>query len=228
MPLGSIVPLKIKEEIWEDNYIDLAAMLYPDTHTTFGVQMNSETGTRELKFTQHKKKITSISEWTKAFNTFTSIYIQKPGREAEAGDLLTYMSEVQSFAESNLDWLTYDKLFRKERANNQTNPSWSTVHIGLHSLILRKRSACLDPSAGTYYNQKSDFKSQYDSSSSKNPRGQKFSSEIPLGYCFLYHSVGKTCHKRSCDYKHYCFKCHASKPNPHFMCGQQKSDNNRF
>ena len=227
MPLGQNLPAKIKNDIWDGKFVDLAKMLYPDSHTTFGVQMNSETGLGELKLTQHKKKISSISEWQKAFNTYISVYIQKPGREAEAADLLTYMSEVQSIAESNLDWYTYDDLFRRDRAANPNPPPWSSLNQSIHNLILRKRSSGPDQtgSASTSYKHSSEGY-QSDRSSNRAYRSDKFSTEIPYGYCFLHHTYGKTCTKRSCDYKHLCYKCNSPKPHPQFNCGRQNSAQN--
>ena len=117
MPLGHSLPVKIKQDIWDGAYVDLAALLYPDTHTTYGVQLTGDTsegsGVGQLSLTQHKKKIHSIGDWTKAFSTFISVYIQKPGWEKDATDLLTYMHEVQSIAEHGLDWASYDEMYRR-------------------------------------------------------------------------------------------------------------------
>jgi len=39
MPLGQNLPLDLKEKIWNNEFVDMAALLYPDTHSTFGVQL---------------------------------------------------------------------------------------------------------------------------------------------------------------------------------------------
>ena len=36
MPLGHSLPEKLKQNIWDDKFIDMAALLYPVTHTTYG------------------------------------------------------------------------------------------------------------------------------------------------------------------------------------------------
>ena len=134
MPLGHSLPVKIKQDIWDGAYVDLAALLYPDTHTTYGLQLTGDTsegsGVGQLSLTQHKKKIYSIGDWTKAFSTFISVYIQKPGWEKDATDLLTYMHEVQSIAEHGLDWASYDEMYRRDRAATRSPPSWSSIRSG--------------------------------------------------------------------------------------------------
>ena len=91
---------------------DMAALLYPVTHITYGVQLSGDLengqGLGEIQLTHQRKKISSISDWSKAFSTFISVYIQKPGREGDATQLLTYMAEIQSIAEDGLDWFMYD------------------------------------------------------------------------------------------------------------------------
>ena len=226
MPLGQNLPSKLKEDIWDDKFIDMAALLYPDTHTTFGVHFSSASegeGVGELKLTQQKKKISSIAEWAKAFNTFITVYIQKPGREVEAADLLTYMSEVQSIAECNLDWLTYDDLYRKDRAANKTPPPWSSLNQQLHNYILRKRSSGRDPPASASY-----ARSQHDSSSKPTYKSQSAQGniyDIPYGYCFLYHTPEQTCTKTQCQYNHRCFKCNLPKNHPQYLCGRYDQGN---
>ena len=41
------------------------------------------------------------------------VYIQKPGREGLATELLTYMAEDQSIAEEALDWAMYDEQYTR-------------------------------------------------------------------------------------------------------------------
>ena len=66
-----------------------------------------------------KEKNSSISDWSKAFSTFISVYIQEPGREGDATQLLTYMAEIQSITEDGLDWFMYDDLYRRDKASTK-------------------------------------------------------------------------------------------------------------
>ena len=52
-------------------------------------------------FTRYKKRVTSISEWFKAFSTLTFVYIQKPIWEGLATDLLTNMAELSQ----RMNWI---------------------------------------------------------------------------------------------------------------------------
>ena len=120
MPLGHSLPAKLKQDIWDGKYRDMASLLYADTHTSYGVWFANDTsdegGGGELEFTKQRKKI------TKAFATFISVYIQRPGTEGDVTDLLAYMHEVQSIAEDGFDWASYDKLYRRDHASTLNPP----------------------------------------------------------------------------------------------------------
>ena len=42
MPLGHSLPEMLKQDIWEDRSIDMAALLYAVTHTTYGIQLGGD------------------------------------------------------------------------------------------------------------------------------------------------------------------------------------------
>jgi len=233
MPLGQSLPQKLKQDIWDDKYIDMAALLYPDSHSSFGIQICTDGNSMgELKLTPNKKRITNFTEWSKAFNSFISIYVQKPGRETEAGDLLTYMSEVQHMAECNLDWMTYDTLYRKDRAANLNPLPWSSLNISAHNHVLRSRSASSDPSAS--YSQSKYPSASYSQSKSRPDNSSKqFNSDnftagsikVPFGFCFTYHQHGKTCKNQQCEYSHRCFKCNSHRNHPIYLCEKYSRNN---
>ena len=230
MPLGHSLPQKVKDDIWADKYIDLAVLLYPDTTVSYGVQLSGEVGDGqevpgELKFTPHKKRITTINEWSKAFSTYISVYIQKPGREGLATELLTYMAEVQSIAEDGLDWAMYDEQYRRERASSKAPFSWATVNQTLHNKIMRKRPITVvspTPSRASAFSSPNPNLSG--PPGRKNFRNQ--AGGIPTGFCFAFHSPGKYCSKSPCTYKHTCFKCKGGKSHPQFLC-KIKNDRQR-
>ena len=161
MPLGHSLPEKLKQDIWDDKFIDMAALLYPVTHTTYGVQLSGDLengqGLGEIQLTHQRKKISSISDWSKAFSTFISVYIQKPGREGDATQLLTYMAEIQSIAEDGLDWFMYDDLYRRDRASTKNPPSWATVNQTLHNKIMRKHTTAVASPCPPLPNSKNHF-----------------------------------------------------------------------
>ena len=80
----------------------------------------------------------SISEWTKAFSTFTSVFIQRPGRESAANERLTNMNKVQSIAEHGLDWSLFNECHQCNRAATADPPSPAMVNQTLHNMIIWK------------------------------------------------------------------------------------------
>ena len=133
------------------------------------------------------------------------------------------MSEVQSIAECNLDWLTYDDMYRKDRASHLTPPPWSSLNQHAHNFILRKKSSGSDLSSKSHAETPGSSHSYNSSSSSNSSRSSNYkvgNSTIPFGHCFSYHTPGKMCNKKPCDYKHRCFRCNSSKTHPQFMCNK--------
>lgn len=221
MPLGHLLPAKIKQDIWADKFVDMAALLYPDTHTSYGVQfagdLASEEGHGEIRFAPRKRRITAITDWSKAFSTYIAVYIQKPGREASAPELLTYMAEIQSIAEDGLDWALYDDQYRRDRAANINPPPWSAVNQPLHNIILRKRTSAMPPSQAQKKPSNSNFRSQSNTANNRPPNPYN----IPPGSCYSYHTPNRRCTKQNCSYKHQCFHCKHHQNHPAFLCRQK-------
>ena len=215
MPLGHLLSAKIKQDIWDDKFVDMAALLYPDTHTSsYGVQfagdLASEQGHGELRFAPRKKVIT-INDWVKAFQIYMAVYIQKPGREACAPELLTYMAEIQSIAEDGLDWALYDDQYRRDRASNLSPPPWSAVNQPLHNVIMRKRNSGMPPGQAQQKPSTGNFCNNHNTSS------------IPVGFCYAYHSRTRRCEKVNCPFKHQCFTCNHPRHHPVFTCRPRPS-----
>ena len=211
MLLGHLLSAKIKQDIWDDKFVDMAALLYPDTHTSsYGVQfagvLASEQGHGEHRFAPRKKKVITINDWVKAFQIYMAVYIQKPGREACAPELLTYMAEIQSIAEDGLDWALYDDQYRRDRASNLSPPPWSAVNQPLHNVIMRKRNSGMPPGQAQQKPSTGNFRNNHNTSS------------IPVDFCFAYHSRTRRCEKASCPFKHQCFKCNHPRHHPAFTC----------
>ena len=194
----------------------MAALLYPDTHTSsYGVQfagdLASEEGHGELRFAPRKKKVITINDWVKAFQIYMAVYIQKPGREARAPELLTYMAEIQSIAEDGLDWALYDEQYRRDRASNLSPPPWSAVNQPLHNVLMRKRNSGMPPGQAHQKPNTGNFRNNHNTSS------------IPVGFCYAYHSRTRRCEKANCPFKHQCFKRNHPRHHPVFTCRPRPS-----
>ena len=229
MPLGHSLPKKIKQDIWEDKFVDLAALLYPDTHTSYGFRFSGDIsdGQGELKLAPQRRKINTIADWSKAFSTFIAVYIEKPGREGDASQLLTYMAEVQSIAEDGLDWAMYDELYRRDRAGTKSPPSWAAINQSIHNKIMRQKSGLASASVPGVPTT-SNFQKQPNPKQIRQQQGPfRQGNSIPPGFCYAYHTPEKFCMRQNCSYKHKCFKCRTGKNHPHFLCKQTKRDNQR-
>ena len=53
---------------------------------------------------------------SKAFSIYMSVYLQNPANLSHLPHLIIYTHEIESMAENGLNFLEYDKTFRKERA----------------------------------------------------------------------------------------------------------------
>ena len=95
-PIGSHVPVAIREKIWAGAYIDLPLLLKQardlrtDPHITGELVIKNGQLVIEK---QHLKSINNINTWTTAFTIFMSIYLEKfPGK---AQDMLKYMHNIR-------------------------------------------------------------------------------------------------------------------------------------
>lgn len=125
-PIGSHVPVAIREKIWAGAYIDLPLLLKQardlrtDPHITGELVIKNGQLVIEK---QHLKSINNINTWTTAFTIFMSIYLEKfPGK---AQDMLQYMHNIRLAAgrQCHLGWAKYDEQFRLKMERHPTS-SW--------------------------------------------------------------------------------------------------------
>ena len=115
LPLGTAVPLKIKQAIWADNYVDFAELLYPSKASSFDFQYDPEKG-GVIKLTKEKREIKTLIDWVKAFLIFVAVYVQQPARVKNIPDLVTYAGEVIVLGEKGFDFIYYDENYREQHA----------------------------------------------------------------------------------------------------------------
>ena len=66
MPLGYSLPDKTKQAIWDGKFVELATLLYPETHTTHGLIIDPPSGQRIQGYitqetdTKHLRLVQSI------------------------------------------------------------------------------------------------------------------------------------------------------------------------
>ena len=196
-PISAMVPQKLKQKIWEDRYIDLAALLpnnlVPGTESenyTFKLDKNSDVAVVPKKT---KQSINTIYQWTTAFLRFTAVYAEKFSNETPK--LLKHAEIVRDMASSGIvTWQTYDKQIRMDRQVRGT--SWGKINVEFILQAQRSREE-----------NKQAFRSF-------RPRsGQRFQgrSQFPKGVCWSFNRDG-VCKLQNCKFQHICAECRKNHP----------------
>jgi hypothetical protein len=115
LPLDSRVSTKLKNKIWDDNFIDFGSLLsnpVMDNKFQLSVTPSSDGLASSLSLDPVTKpqKVTSISMWMSAFRIFVGVYTQKYPHESPA--LMKYGDIVQDLADRGHNWRFYDENFR--------------------------------------------------------------------------------------------------------------------
>ena len=92
--LDTFVPLKVREAIWQEKYVELAVLL-PSYQKDNYFQFKEHSGTLCLAATKPTKKL-SINEWVTAFASFMTVYLQKFPSASTA--LVKYMEIVRGIS----------------------------------------------------------------------------------------------------------------------------------
>ncbi|CAH1799404.1 unnamed protein product, partial [Owenia fusiformis] len=226
-PLHNLIPQKLKDKIWADEYIALSSLVKgpeEDKNNDYVLcEMKSDGSfeSKHLNLNPSKKgKILSFPEWIRAFSIFIAVYTQR--FPDQTPHLLKYMVSVTELFQRHQGWRVYDEKFRDERA--KTKFPWGMLHF---EYWLKAKE--LNANASTLWISKheqnmfgfTDNKMYYPPKNSQKTTQSK--SEIPLGYCFPFHQ-GLTCDKSPCPFNHTCPTCNRSK---HSMSKCYSRNNNR-
>ena len=138
-PLGTLVPLAIKEKIWNGNYVDMASLYVDNAVKILSASNNGaevalvvEQGRVVLRPSSARvsRKLDSIEKWTSAFHVFIAVFaIRHPGRVVE---LLRYAETIRTAALQfpGLGWRSYDEQFRLRMEVNPAR-SWAAMDMEL-------------------------------------------------------------------------------------------------
>ncbi|XP_069129438.1 uncharacterized protein [Argopecten irradians] len=137
IPLGSLVNEKLKEKIWNDEFVDLSTLNNQDPMKyEMVVQNGSEASPVVYWAPKNKTSSLTIDQWTNAFHVFIAVYTQrKPG---DFSALLQYLSVVRKLHSKQGDWQFYDKSFRLLKAHNKSM-SWGTIEWELWQDAITRR-----------------------------------------------------------------------------------------
>ena len=187
LPIDSQISIKLKEKIWNEEFVDFGALLSNPGQDKYQISLqNSEAGTPAsfcLEPVSRPKKITSIEVWQQAFYIFAGVYTQKHPHEAPA--LMKYGQTIRDLAARGQNWRFYDENFRFLRGTQASLVPWGSIH---GELWLR-----------------SQFPANKALPSSSQVNGIA-KSGVPSGYCFKFHR-GQFCSAVNCVFNHTCFKC---------------------
>ena len=215
-PLGSAVQIKIKEKIWNNEYIHLGQLLNTTPRQdeyTLGIKSNKEGESLVgIQPAARIRPLPNIDQWTSAFHIFAALVLQQT--PSQGPSLLKYMEIVRDLAkQGGWGWRLYDETFRQQREENHYL-DWGVLHgeLWLRAMAL----AMTGNGTGPFRDTQPSF---------GNFRG--FNGKQP---CMFFNKRG-FCQKRGCQYDHVCSQCkgnHAAsncysrkQSNPYYFNRQQ-------
>ena len=181
--LGITVPADLKLKIVAGKFVDLSLLLkksflenQEDKQQTFSI--DSE-GRLIAKDTKKAKSELSIQQWTDAFHTFMSVYVQTHQEEIQG--MLAYMALIRGAAEANSGrgWSLYDQQFRSRKEAEPSRP-WGMIDNQLWLQIFCQ--PLTKPTASA--------------TAPKNTKGE----------CKFFNSKDG-CYRRECRFTHKCGRC---------------------
>lgn len=189
LPAGETLPDRIKNLIWQNKYVDFFMILYPDTDSNYTLLLNNSDSTPTLDLAPRKRRPLTEREWILAFDDFLAIYVRKFPNEIQ--DLLSYGKFIKELMTKNFNWSYYDHKFRKDREYNLCK--WTTIRIDLQIAASHKTNLV----------EKEKF---------RQPGLPQQNYQIPVGFCFNFHSKDKRCSVSYCKWKHICARCFSKHP----------------
>ncbi|XP_071169651.1 uncharacterized protein [Mytilus edulis] len=202
LPLAYHVNEKIRNIIFNNEYVDFAALL-PQTQSTEEIHVIA-TGVKLMTTSNsNPKAISSMHQWNNAFDIFLSIYLTKYPHMML--DLIKYGNNMRKLGyESGIQAVKlYDEEFRKLRVVHRLD--WVILHDELYRLATAIKHSV-------------NYQQHSQSSGSKNSRSpflgktQQKQGKYPIGFCWRYCDTGM-CGSKACKLKHQCVHCgqkHAS------------------
>ena len=110
-PLGVSISEKIKNKIWNNEYIDVGFLLGENsTIDKLNLSVTLDSQLLSLVPNMRPQTIKSIDDWTSAFIVYVAIYTQR--HQSEAPKLMKYMETVRDLsARGGLAYKIYDENF---------------------------------------------------------------------------------------------------------------------
>ena len=210
--IGSHVPQKLKEKIWEGKFIDFSLLLKSARELNNAIDFTGDLIFRDGKLVVEKqaqqKPIYNISSWTSAFIIFMSVMIEKhPGKSQE---LLKYLRDVRLAAlraPSASAWVHYDEQYRLKKSKHPSS-SWGVIDSELWLI-------CMSSQRG---GNNTSLQSQIGSGSNDSFRNRNGYSNVRQNICWAFNRGNCKFYPR-CKFTHACSKC--GEKHPATRCDKQ-------
>ena len=138
-PISSNIPLKLKEKIWNGEFVELNLMLKSNQTLLNELSTVGNLAIKEgMLSVVHKKSspIRNIHVWTSTFMVYASVMLEKwPNKGLE---FLKYMQTVRTAASRRCPggWVLYDEQYRLRKAHFPAS-SWGVVDRSCGCFMLR-------------------------------------------------------------------------------------------
>ncbi|XP_052076053.1 uncharacterized protein LOC127714117 [Mytilus californianus] len=210
-PISSHIPVKIKEKIWNGEFIDLNILLKSTRDLVNEQNLEGELvvkgGVLSL-VNQKRSPIKSIHVWTSAFMIYGSVMLEKwPNKGLE---FFKYMQTVRMAASRGYSggWVHYDEQFRLRKASSPFS-SWGVVDMELWLLCVSTPN--VSPSFNTGLSNGNNHQLHNGNSSTSGASSQNL-GQRRVFTCRLFNNKGICTFGKNCKYTHKCSKCNGSHP----------------
>ena len=210
IPLASQVPMKVKQKIWRDEFIEMAE-LEPEqgdqkVSVTFS-QLDDNSPALAMTSRSRLKPILTFSQWQSAFNIFVAIYTER--RPGETPELMKYAETIREIASRfpGEAWRFYDRQFRYARQNSPI--MWADIHMELYVKCIYTHG--VEQPATFQGNAVETEERRFQPSHNAIQGAQQNASQIKATVCFKFNR-GKPCQATTCRHKHAFSACSGSHP----------------
>ena len=202
--IGPYVSDKIKEQIWANQYFDLATLLPPPQTSK---PQNQESKANNTPF------IHTPDQWTTAFIVFVAIYSEKFPNQTPG--LMKHMEIVRDLGSRGGNaWKTYDENFRQYRHKHAATLSWGDFlsETWSRSFQTEKTRAHFTTSPNVKRGIGTTFRALSDG------------TPIQKGFCIAF--AKGNCSFENCRYWHKCAFCNRAHPTQ--FCRLKKQSSNTW
>jgi hypothetical protein len=209
IPLGAHISQRIKEKIWNNEFMNLADLLPKlDFEDPWSVTLGPSLITMSKQSSKSRGPLT-FYEWNEAFHIYMAIYIER--FPSEAPNMLKYMSIVKDAYEmrGTQAFRTYDQSFRLLRARNNLPWQKPIDELFTKSVFPKRHYPQTFPiNAPNKY-----------VPPTINRRSQPFLNNRDRdGTCHVWNTY-EVCNRTNCTFKHVCKFCRG--PHPKVRCTRQ-------